>query len=49
MPLANILILVFLIGMIYWWSLQGFFSAFIHLCLTIVAATIALRFGSRWS
>ncbi len=42
--LANILILLFLIGMAYWWAIQGFFSAFIHLCLTITAAAIAISF-----
>jgi hypothetical protein len=39
--LANILLVVFLIAMAYWWGLQGFFSAFLHLIVTIVAAAIA--------
>ena len=40
--IANIVVIVFVLAMIFWWSQQGFFSAFIHLCLTIVAGTIAL-------
>lgn len=40
--IANLIIIAFLIGMSYWWSTQGLFSAFIHLGLTIVAGSIAL-------
>ncbi len=39
--LANALIIVFVLAMAYWWGLQGFFSAFLHLIVTIAAAAIA--------
>lgn len=39
--IANLLVIVFLIAMAYWWGLQGFFSAFIHLIATIAAGAIA--------
>ncbi len=42
--LLNIIIIVFLLGMTGWWAKQGFFSGFLHLCLTIVAGAIALSF-----
>lgn len=41
--IANILVLLFLVLMAYWWgSVQGFFSAFIHLVITIVAGSLAI-------
>ena len=39
----NILVLLFVVFMVYWWSDQGTFSALLHLVLTICAALIALR------
>lgn len=42
MPLANILIGAFIIGMAYWWALQGFFSSLLHLVLVIAAGSLAL-------
>lgn len=38
---ANILLIVFVLLMAYWWSLQGFFSALIHLGIVIVCGAIA--------
>jgi len=40
--LANILVIAFLIAMAYWWSLQGFFSAFLHMVIVMAAGAIAL-------
>jgi hypothetical protein len=40
-PVANLMIVAFLLAMIYWWSLQGFFSAFLHLVVVIVAGALA--------
>ncbi|QDU34923.1 Colicin V production protein [Poriferisphaera corsica] len=37
----NILLIIFIIGMVYMWAVQGFFSALIHLSVTIVAGTLA--------
>ena len=55
MPIANILIILFLLAMVYWWALQGFFSAFLHLVLVVLAATFTLAFwetlaftGMQW-
>jgi hypothetical protein len=42
MTLANIFIIIFIAAMAYWWSIQGVFSSFLHLGVTIAAATIAL-------
>jgi hypothetical protein len=41
MPITNLLIIVFILAMAYWWSIQGFFSAFVHLGLVIVCGTLA--------
>lgn len=40
--LTNILILVAIIGLAYWYGVQGFFTAFLHLILTIVAIALSL-------
>ena len=37
----NILVIVFVIAMAYWWSIQGAFSALLHLVVVIVAGTLA--------
>ncbi len=43
--IANVGILLFLIGMGYWWGfVQGLFSAFLHLIVTIVAGALAIAF-----
>ena len=39
---ANILIILFLALMFYWWGLQGFFSALLHLLAVIVAGALAI-------
>ncbi|MEE9211609.1 MAG: CvpA family protein [Phycisphaeraceae bacterium] len=39
--LANVLIILFLALMAYWWGVQGFFSALLHLLLVIVCGAIA--------
>ena len=44
MLLLNLLVLVYIIFMVYWWSMQGLFSASIHLILTIMAGVIAFSF-----
>jgi len=40
----NLFIVLFIIGIAYWQGLQGFFSAFLHLVLVIVAGTLAFAF-----
>lgn len=41
--IANLFIVLFLIGMTYWWgSVQGLFSALLHLLVTLFAAAIAI-------
>ena len=41
--LTNALVIGFLIAMVYWWGMvQGFFSAAIHLLLTIIASALAI-------
>ncbi len=42
--LANIIIVVFILAMAYWWALQGFFSAFLHLMLVIICGSLAFAF-----
>jgi len=42
--MLNIVLILFLGFMIYWWGNQGIFSALIHLVLTILAGVIALAF-----
>ena len=44
MLLLNLLVLFYIIFMTYWWSMQGLFSASIHLILTIMAGVIAFSF-----
>ncbi len=38
----NLLVVVFILLMAYWWSLQGLFSSWLHLGLLIVSGAIAL-------
>lgn len=40
--IANLLLIAYLIAMAYWWGLQGLFSAFLHLVITILAGAIAI-------
>ncbi len=40
--MLDLLIILFVAFMVYWWATQGLFSAFIHLLLTIFAAVLAL-------
>ena len=41
--IANVLIVIFLALMVYWWGgVQGFFSAWIHMMCTILAGALAL-------
>ncbi len=42
--LLNILLLAAFIALGYWWSLQGFFSALVHLLMVIAAGALALAF-----
>ncbi len=42
--ILNILIILFLVAMIVWWSAQGLFSALLHLIFVILAGTIAFAF-----
>jgi hypothetical protein len=37
----NILILIFIAAMAYWWGVQGFFSAFLHLMCVIAAGALS--------
>lgn len=39
--ILNILVIVFVLAMAYWWSIQGAFSALLHLVVVIVAGTLA--------
>lgn len=39
--MINIAVIFILLGMAYWWSLQGFFSSLLHLMLVIVSGCIA--------
>lgn len=41
MNILNILILLFILGMAYWWSTQGMFSALMHLVAVIVAGALS--------
>ncbi|MEO0586016.1 MAG: CvpA family protein [Planctomycetota bacterium] len=40
--ILNIVVILFILFMIYWWGAQGLFSAFLHLTITIVAGAVAL-------
>lgn len=40
--LLNIIVILFLLAMAYWWSTQGLFSAMLHLVMVIVAGAMAL-------
>lgn len=40
--IANLILIAFLALMAYWWSMQGLFSAFLHLMVVIVAGSLAL-------
>lgn len=40
-PITNIFLILFILAMIYWWALQGFFSAFLHLVAVVVAGALA--------
>lgn len=42
--ILNILIVIFLLGMVYWWCAEGFFSALLHLASVIIAGSLALAF-----
>lgn len=37
----NVLIILFIVGMAYWWGLQGFFSGFLHLVCVVAAGALA--------
>ncbi len=39
--LTNILIIIFIGGMVYWWGTQGWFSAFLHMVTVIIGGAIA--------
>ncbi len=40
--ITNLFVVLFILLMAYWWgSVQGFFSAFIHLIMTVLAGTLA--------
>lgn len=41
---ANLILIVFLLMLTFWWSVQGFFNAFLHLVCTIVAGVLAFSF-----
>jgi len=38
----NIILIIFLLAMIYWWAMQGLFSALLHLAMVITAGALAL-------
>ncbi|MEX0741313.1 MAG: hypothetical protein WD079_00855, partial [Phycisphaeraceae bacterium] len=40
--MLNIFVALFVLLMIYWWSEQGLFSAFLHLLITLLSGLIAL-------
>jgi hypothetical protein len=40
--MLNIFLILFLVFMAYWWSMQGLFSSLLHLVITIFAAVLAL-------
>ena len=40
--LLNILVIVFILGMAYWWGIQGFFSGLLHCAVVITAGALAL-------
>lgn len=40
--IANIFLIIFLLAMILWWATQGFFSALLHLGITIAVGAIAI-------
>ena len=40
--ITNLLVVAFVLAMAYWMSLQGFFSAFLHLIVVLVAGSLAL-------
>ena len=40
--LTQIILIVFLLAMAYWWALQGFFSALLHLVVAVLAGAIAM-------
>lgn len=42
MNILNLLIIVYILGMAYWWGSQGVFSALIHLVAVIVSGALAL-------
>lgn len=39
--ILNLVVIAFILAMAYWWSLQGFFSAFLHMIIVIVAGAVA--------
>ena len=39
--IANVLVIVLLLGLAYWWSLQGLFSAWLHLLCVVAAGALA--------
>lgn len=41
MNILNILIILFIAGMAYWWSTQGLFSSMLHMVAVIVAGALA--------
>lgn len=42
--MLNFFLLIFVLLMAYWWSLQGLFSAFLHLILVICCGALAFAF-----
>jgi len=40
--LLNIFVIVFILGMAYWWSTQGFFSGMLHCAVVVVAGALSL-------
>ena len=39
--IATAIVILFIVGMAYWWSIQGLFSALLHLGFVLVAGTLA--------
>jgi hypothetical protein len=46
--ILNLLLIVFVIGTAVLWATYGLFSAFLHLCVTIVAAALAFATWELW-
>lgn len=40
--IINLLVVAFVLGMAYWWSSQGLFSALLHLAMVVAAGAMAL-------